>query len=164
VENGEARTVTRVIAECPLDYLASRKDKNGQPMLSQTEWNAGDRLRSDFTRANMLPSIGMRWGEPIRSKSGGGGDLSPTDKAIAARDRVNKALQAVGPEFAGLLIDVCCFLKGLEQVETERKWPQRSAKLMLRAGLSILARHYAPPARDTAKIRTWGTDDYRPLL
>ena len=164
VDNGETRTVTRVTVESPIDYLASRKDKTGVPLLGKVEWVAGDRLRSDFTRANMLPAIGMRWGEPIRVSGGAGGGATQTDAAMAARARVAKALEAVGPEFAGLLLDVCCFLKGLEQVEIERKWPQRSAKLMLRAGLSILARHYAPSVRPAAKIRNWGTQDYRPSL
>jgi Domain of unknown function (DUF6456) len=164
VENGETQTVMRVAVESPLDYLASRKDKNGVPMIGQAEWSAGDRLRSDFTRANMLPSIGMRWGEPIGSKGGGGVGLNQTEAAMAARDRVTKALAAVGPEFSGLLLDVCCFLKGLEQVEMERHWPQRSAKVMVRAGLSILARHYMPPTKNTAHLTSWGTDDFRPTL
>ncbi len=164
IENGEKRTVTRVTVESPIDYLITRKDKNGIPLLGKGEWVAGDRLRSDFTRANMLPGISMRWGEPIRVSGGAGGGVTQTDAAMAARTRVAKALEAVGPEFSGLLLDVCCFLKGLEQVELERKWPQRSAKLMLRAGLSILSRHYAPPPRPAAKIRNWGADDYRPVL
>jgi Domain of unknown function (DUF6456) len=164
VENGRSITVKRVTVESPIDYLASRKDKNGVPLLGKEEWVAGDRLRTDFTRANMLPGISMRWGEPIRVSGGAGGNAMQTDMAMAARKRVAKALEAVGPEFSGLLLDVCCFLKGLEQVEIERKWPQRSAKLMLRAGLSILARHYTPPGKVDAKIRAWGTEDYRPSL
>ncbi len=163
-ENGQTQTVTRLVAESPIDYLASRKDKKGVPMLGQAEWSAGDRLRSDFTRANMLPGIGMRWGEPIRNSGGYGGAMNQTEAAIAARARVNKALNAVGPEFSGLLVDVCCFLKGLELVETERGWPQRSAKLMLRAGLSILARHYNPPSKTAAKTRVWSSTDNRPCL
>ena len=64
-----------------------------------------------------------------------------------------------GPEFAGVLLDVCCFLKGLEDVERERRWPLRSAKVVLQLGLDRLARHYgfASEARGRARapIRTW---------
>ena len=152
--------VSRVI-ESPIDYLAARKDKNGVALLGQDEWAAGYRLRSDFTRANMLPGISMRWGEYIGKTSGAGGNSDQTNATLAARERVTKALNAVGPEFSGLLTDVCCFLQGLEQVELERGWPKRSAKLMLRAGLSILVRHYTPRSHSTVKVRSWSDKEPR---
>ena len=82
---------------------------------------------------------------------------------IEARRNVHAALDAVGPEFAGLLVDVCCFLKRLEDIERERTWPLRSAKVVLQLGLERLARHYGyrGEARGRARsaVRTWLAED-----
>lgn len=87
---------------------------------------------------------------------------------IAAKERLNRAIDAVGPEFSGLLLDVCCFLKGLETVETERGWPRRTSKVVLGLALDRLARHYGLAAkitgRDRATIRAWQADDARPTV
>ncbi|MBT1155318.1 hypothetical protein J1C56_06900 [Aminobacter anthyllidis] len=156
------------LAESPLSQLVRRKTKAGDPFLSHDEFVAGERLRSDYTRGQIMPRMGANWVASVSSgkRGAGGGLVDLTDAAIAARQRVDMAIDAVGPELSGVLIDVCCFLKGLELVEAERGWPVRSAKVMLKSALGVLARHYNPGVgvRRDRKVLHWGAEDYRPRL
>ncbi len=152
-------------AESPLVWLARRRGRDGRAMIVPHQLQAGERLRADFTRAHLMPRTTSNWQSPMSSggrREGGHGTADFTDAMIAARQRVNQALDAVGPEFSGLLLDVCCFLKGLANLEQERGWPTRSAKVVLQLGLDRLARHYgyAAQAKGQARapIRTWLAD------
>ena len=152
-------------AKVPLAWLARRRGRDGRALIEPHQLQAGERLRADFTRANLMPRTTSNWASPISSdRRGAGGDRASafTETMIAARQRVHQALDAVGPEFAGLLLDVCCFLKGLEDIERERAWPARSAKVVLQLALDRLARHYGYAAqakgRAHAPIRTWLAD------
>lgn len=151
--------------ESPLSQLFRRRDRAGTPFLTEAEFRAGERLRADYTRAGIMPRLGANWIASVSTgrRGGAGGTVELTDAALAARQRVERAISAVGPELAGVLIDVCCFLKGMELVEAERRWPVRSAKLMLKAGLGALSRHYHPDAKPPSRQTLhWGTDDYKP--
>jgi hypothetical protein len=160
-EFGHAK-VTVDEAESPLGWLARRRGRSGRALIEPHQYQAGEKLRADFTWAHLMPRITSNWASPISSERRGanvGEGAHITDAMIAARQRVHQALDAAGPEFSGLLLDVCCFLKGLDDVERERAWPARSAKVVLQLALDRLARHYGyaaqvkGPAR--APIRTW---------
>lgn len=138
-------TITVDDGESPLGWLARRKGRDGAALIDAVQHEAGERLRADFTRAQLMPRTTSNWNAAVargRRGADGGGASAMTDTVVAARQRVRHALDAVGPEFAGLLLDVCCFLKRLEDVERERRWPARSAKVVLQLGLDRLARHY----------------------
>jgi hypothetical protein len=131
------------MAESPLLWLHRRKDSNGELLIGAAQFAAGERLRSDFTLGNLMPRVTANW-EAIGGSAHGasGGAAGPSDGALAARQRVRKAVEWMGPELAGVVLDVCCFLKRLEDVERERRWPARSAKIILSLGLGRLARLY----------------------
>lgn len=155
--------------ESPLMRLYCRRDKSGMRYISVHEYQAGERLRSDFERAQLQPKLTMQY-EPVISKgskntaSNTATDLS--DFAVDARNRFNEAIRALEPELAGVVVDACCFLKGLEHVERERQWPARSAKLMLKTALSSLARHYGiiDDGPRTDFIKGWAAQDNRPQM
>ena len=157
-------SVTVNDSESPLAWLARRKGRDGRAMISAHQFLAGERLRADFTFGHMAPRVTANWAAPTgRSKGAGNSAGEMTDRIVASRQRVSLAMEACGPEFAGLLIDVCCFLRGLEDVERERNWPARSAKVVLQLALDRLARHYGllREARGPtmSPIRTWLADD-----
>jgi hypothetical protein len=161
----------RNAAESPIAWLFSRRDSDGNPLISEAQFNAGEKLRADFWFAQMSPNVTQSWslsattGSGRRSAPGAGVELA--DNVIAAGERVRRALAAVGPELSGILIDVCCHLKGLEEAEKRAGWPQRSGKIMLGAALAALARHYgfAPAAvPSSTRVRHWGADGYRPAI
>lgn len=156
--------------ESPAGWLARRRDKNGQPMISSEQLAAAERLRADFWFAGMSPRVTANWspaatGAPSRH-AGSVADMS--DNICAAKARVAHAVKAVGPELSSILIDVCCHLRGLESMERQAGWPLRSGKIVLQLALTRLARHYGllPATRDHLhrrdSLRHWGTADYRP--
>ncbi len=145
-------------SESPLAWLARRKGRDGRSMISTEQFLAGERLRAEFTRAQMSPRVTSSWSAPTGGSPGGGpGEM--TDLIVASRQRMQQAMTACGPEFSGLLMDVCCFLRGLEDVERERNWPPRSGKVVLQLALDRLARHYGlskeARGREGGRIRAW---------
>jgi hypothetical protein len=146
-------------SESPLAWLARRKGRDGRTMISPNQFIAGEKLRADFTRGHLSPRVTSDWSAPTGRSRASAGGCEMTDLVIASRQRVRLAMEACGPEFSGLLMDVCCFLRGLEDVEHERGWPSRSAKIVLQLALDRLARHYGlrDEARGdaSARVRTW---------
>lgn len=170
-QGDEAQKITVNLAESPLAGLARHRTRKGEMFLGPAEVGAGERLRSDYTRGQIMPRLGANWITSVtagKRSAGKGGAVELTEAALAARQRVDRALDAVGPELAGILVDICCFLKGMEQVERERGWPARSAKIVLKTALGVLARHYNPPgerpAGRPAAILHWGDEGYRPRM
>ncbi|MGH0000728.1 DUF6456 domain-containing protein [Pseudovibrio ascidiaceicola] len=137
----EQSQINTINSESPLAWLKSRKDKTGRGYISELQFEAGERLREDFTYAHLWGTVRSNWRTEQSSRSSTKID-DVSDSVYNARDRLQRALSTVGPELSGVLMDVCCFLKSLKQVESERQWPQRTAKIVLGLALDRLATHY----------------------
>ena len=132
------------LAESPLSVLARRRDKDGQPFLTNDLVAAGERLREDFELAQMGPRTTQNWeafltaGDRPAYGSGEGPGFGPQ----AARDRVQAALSDLGPGLGDVVLRCCCYLEGMETCERRMGWSARSGKVVLRIALQRLKRHY----------------------
>jgi hypothetical protein len=129
-------------AESPLRRLAVRDARSGVPFLKPHLVMAGERVRELVERGRLLPKVTLAYAPDrsagrARQSRGEGAEI--TDMAIDARRQLADLRQRMSSDCAGIVIDVCGMLKGLQQVETERRLPPRSGKWLLRAGLEQAA-------------------------
>ena len=168
--NGRTRSVVVNNSESPLAWLRKRRGKGGRSLINDEQFNAGERLREDFWFAQMAPRVTANWSAPSGGKAQRRGPLSGSDMSdnvIAAKERVRSALDGVGPEFASVLVDVCCHMHGLKALEKTNGWPQRSGKIVLVLALNSLARHYGMTGSASTRksgFECWSATDARPNL
>ena len=129
------RSVTVNLAESPLSWLHSRGH------LSDRQYDAGERLRADWERAQLAPGITMRW-DAVRIKSTGDRGLTSGERQIAAKARFDAAVSAAGPGLADVLWRVVCACETLPDAEKALAWPVRSGKLVLSLALDRVADYY----------------------
>lgn len=130
------RSVTVNVAESPLSWLHTRGH------LSDRQFDAGERLRWDYERAQLAPRVTMRW-DPVRVDGGGGGDdLTPGERQIAAKARFDGAMAAAGAGLSDVLWRTVCGGEALATAEKALGWPSRSGKLVLALALDRVAAFY----------------------
>lgn len=129
------RSVTVNLAESPLGWL------HAHGHLDDRLFDAGERLRSDYERAQVAPSITMRW-DPVRIAGTGERGLSPGEQQIAARERFEGAMGQAGTGLQDILWRVVCACETLPNAEKALDWPARSGKLVLKLALERVANFY----------------------
>jgi hypothetical protein len=108
------------------------------------QFDAGEQLRLDWERAQLAPSVTMRWdaGRTARSPGSAEGRLDPTETQLAAKRRFDAAVAAVGPGLSDILWRIVCAGEGMRDAEAALGWPARAGKLVLGIALDRLADHY----------------------
>jgi len=132
------RSVTVNLAESPLGWLFSRG------LVTLRQFEAGERLRADWERAQLSPRVTMSWSAApvVRGKGGSGSQPDLTGAQIDARDRFNAAVDKAGPGLADILWRVVCAGEGMRDAETALGWPARAGKLVLTFALDRVADFY----------------------
>jgi len=129
----------RNLAESPLARLAAGDDA----FLRPHQVEAGERLRRLVERAQLQPRLTMSYSAAHTAGGKGPGHAGEmSEMAAGARKALAELHRQLPRDCAEVVLDVCGFGKGLQQVESERGWPRRSAKLVLRIGLDRLAEVY----------------------
>ena len=131
----QRRSVSVNVAESPLGWL------HAHGHLEDRLFDAGERLRADYERAQLGPNVTMRW-DPVRIAGTGEQGLTQTERQIAARSRFDGALLQAGKGLEDALWRVVCAGETLPVAEKALKWPARSGKLVLRLALHRVAGFY----------------------
>jgi Domain of unknown function (DUF6456) len=132
------RSVTVNVAESPLSWLKARG------LVDARQFEAGERLRVDYERASMGPSVTMRWdASPMAKGRRSAPDaIDRTHGQLAAKRRFDDAIAAVGPGLNDVLWRVICAGEALPVAEKELGWPARSGRVVLTLALDRLAQSY----------------------
>ena len=133
-----ARSVTVNLAESPLGWLFARG------LVSQRQFDAGERLRADWERSQLSPRVTMTWDAAPISRGRGGASSRPdlNGAQIDARRRFDGAVAAAGPGLADILWRVVCAGDGMREAESALGWPARAGKLVLTFALDRIADFY----------------------
>lgn len=153
------------LAESPLSRLVV----GDRAFLQPHHLEAAERVRRLVDRAQLQTRTTMNYsGIAAGDRAQRNSAETVTDLAVDARRSLDAIHRALPAECAGVVMDVCGWLKGLQQVESERNWPRRSAKLVLRIGLEEVAQHLGlgPHAmgRDRVPQRSWISEGARPSI
>ena len=133
-----ARSVTVNLAESPLGWLFARGH------VTRRQYDAGERLRLDWERAQLAPRVTMDWNSaPVARGRGGSPPMpDPSNGQIDSRRRFDEAIAAAGPGLADILWRVVCSGEGMRDAETALGWPARAGKLVLTLALDRVAAYY----------------------
>ena len=133
-----ARSVTVNLAESPLGWLLSRG------LVSPRQYDAGERLRADWERAQLAPRVTMSWDAAPVARGRGGSASTPDCGAaqIDAKRRFDDAIANAGPGLSDILWRVVCAGDGMREAESALGWPARAGKLVLTFALDRVADYY----------------------
>jgi hypothetical protein len=135
------RSVTLNLTESPLGWLFARG------FLSQRQFEAGERLRCDWERAQLAPRVTMAWDSaPVARGRGGAGSAPDLSGAqLDAKHRFDAAIASAGPGLADILWRIVCAGEGMRDAETALGWPARAGKLVPTFALDRIAVYHRIP-------------------
>lgn len=135
-EDGEIVTVRANAREGALGKWADA--------LAPAERNAAERFLADYHRSVLMRPVTRNW-SPTAPRRGEGGRFTPEDAtlgAIAAKDRVMDAFDALGPGLARIVEAALVREESLAAMERRFGWGARSGRTAVKLALGRLAEIY----------------------
>ena len=133
------------LSESPLSWLYHRRGPDGKSFIERRHFEAGERLRRDFTRARLMPHMTANW-QLLLQGGQRGGSVSGIEDARAdlfeARKRFRAALEHLGKGLYEIAVEVCCHMRSLDHAERTLGLPKRAGKVVLRIALERLGNFY----------------------
>lgn len=152
--------------DLPALAILARARGSDSAFLHPHHLAAARRIRRLFERTQLRQRTTMAYGPRIGTSRRAETADDITDMAADARKALDRLYGALPRDCMDVVIDICGFEKGLQEVESERGWPRRSAKLVLRIGLEAIARSYglsdSAIGAETQRRRNWIGDGARP--
>ena len=138
VANTQRRATVNAF-ESPLGWLRARG------LVTQRQYDAGERLRTDWERAQLSARVTMSWDSAPVARGRGGSAAAPdlNGSQLDAKRRFEAAVARAGPGLADILWRVVCAGEGMRDAETALGWPARAGKLVLTFALDRVADYYA---------------------
>jgi hypothetical protein len=132
------RSVSVNVTESPLGWLLARG------LVTRRQFDAGERLRSDWERAQLAPRVTMTWDAAPVARGRGGSAIGPdlNGAQLDAKRRFHDAIASAGPGLADILWRIVCAGEGMRDAETALGWPARAGKLVLTFALDRVADYY----------------------
>src|SRR6476469_1836621 len=133
-----ARSMTINAAESPLGWLLAHGH------VTRRQFEAGERLRSDWERAQLSPRVTMAWDAAPVARGRGGAAFAPDlhGTQFDAKRRFDDAIASAGPGLADVLWRVVSAGEGMRDAETALGWPARAGKVVLTLALDRVADYY----------------------
>jgi hypothetical protein len=130
--------VTVNLTESPLGWLFARG------LVTRRQFDAGERLRTDWERAQLAPRVTMAWDSAPVARGRGGSAAQPDlgGAQIDAKRRFDGAIASAGTGLADILWRIVCAGEGMRDAETALGWPARAGKLVLSFALDRVADYY----------------------
>jgi len=136
-----ARSLIVNATESPLGWLLAHGH------VTPRQFEAGERLRSDWERAQLAPRVTMAWdAAPVaRGRGGSGTGIDLNGAQLDAKCRFEQGIAAAGAGLSDILWRIVCAGEGMRDAETALGWPARAGKLVLRFALDRVADYYRIP-------------------